>query len=75
MRKTFTQFIKDCWITKEKGNEVIAHSIVIPKLKYLGYTYWISDLINFCETVWQNFGINYTLQQAVEIYETAPLND
>lgn len=59
-RKTFNAYVRECGISKEKGAEVVAQAL---------------DQINFCETVYRDYGINYTLQQAAEIYATAPLDD
>ena len=59
-RKTFNAYVRECGISKEKGAEVVAGAL---------------DQINFCENVYRDYGINYTLQQAAEIYETAPLDD
>lgn len=58
--KTFKSFVRECNISEEKGTEIVAQAL---------------DQVNFCETVYRDYGINYTLKQAAEIYETAPLND
>jgi hypothetical protein len=58
--KTFNAFVRECSISKEKGAEIVAQAF---------------DQVNFCENVYRDYGVNYTLQQAAEIYATAPLDD
>jgi hypothetical protein len=58
--KTFNAFVRECNISEEKGTEIVAQA---------------DDQVNFCENVRRDYGIDYTLQQAAEIYETAPIHD
>jgi hypothetical protein len=57
---TFSTFLKKTGLSEEQGQELIAQS---------------QDQVEFCERVSKQTGTELTLQQAADIYETAPLKD
>jgi len=54
---TFNSFLKKTGLSEETGQDLIATS---------------ADQVEFCERVSRDYGVELTLQQAADIYETAP---
>jgi hypothetical protein len=55
---TFPTLCKKIGVSPEKGLELIAQA---------------NDQVEFCETIRNQYGLDLTLQQATDIYETADI--
>jgi hypothetical protein len=57
---TYPTLCKKIGVSPDKGLQLIAHA---------------ADQVEFCQTIRDTYGLDLTLQQATDIYETAPLSD